>query len=132
MNASVSSKRGFARLKWLKLRERNGALDCRVHARAAAWMVGADRWSEAHWADIEEQDAGKSKAYGVKTRPPLNPPVPQSGVAQVRGFELHEVFRMPARAPESPTAEATDGPASNAIRTSAEDHRLRRQITAAP
>jgi len=52
---TVRTKRGFARLEWQKLRERNEALDCRTYARAAAWIVGADRWSEARWADLEAQ-----------------------------------------------------------------------------
>ena len=30
---TVRTKRGFARLEWQKLRERNKALDCRVYAR---------------------------------------------------------------------------------------------------
>ena len=58
---TVRTKRGFARLEWQKLRERNEALDCRVYARAAAWIVGADRWSEARWADLEAQVAGDSR-----------------------------------------------------------------------
>jgi phage terminase large subunit GpA-like protein len=52
---TVKTKRGFARLEWQKLRERNEALDCRVYARAAVWIAGADRWSEARWADLETQ-----------------------------------------------------------------------------
>jgi phage terminase large subunit GpA-like protein len=40
-------------LEWQKFRERNEALDCRVCARAAAWMAGADRRSEVRWADLE-------------------------------------------------------------------------------
>ena len=55
LNVTVRNKRGFARLEWQKLRERNEALDCRVYARAAAWILGADRWGEARWADIEAQ-----------------------------------------------------------------------------
>ena len=51
----MKTKRGFARLEWQKLRERNEALDARVYARAAAWIAGADRWSEARWADLEAQ-----------------------------------------------------------------------------
>jgi phage terminase large subunit GpA-like protein len=35
---TVKNKRGFAKLEWQKLRERNEALDCRVYARAAAWI----------------------------------------------------------------------------------------------
>ena len=52
---TVKNKRGFAKLEWQKLRERNEALDCRVYARAAAWIAGADRWSEARWQELERQ-----------------------------------------------------------------------------
>jgi phage terminase large subunit GpA-like protein len=52
---TVKNKRGFQRLEWQKLRERNEALDCRVYARAAAWIVGADRWSDAMWRNLERQ-----------------------------------------------------------------------------
>jgi phage terminase large subunit GpA-like protein len=52
---TVRNKRGFSRLEWQKLRERNEALDCRVYARAAAWILGADRWSEAQWVELERQ-----------------------------------------------------------------------------
>jgi phage terminase large subunit GpA-like protein len=55
---TVKTKRGFARLEWQKLRERNEALDCRVYARAAVWIAGADRWPEARWADLEAQLGG--------------------------------------------------------------------------
>ncbi len=61
---TVRTKRGFARLEWQKLRERNEALDCRVYARAAAWIVGADRWSEARWVDLEGQVVGDGKDDG--------------------------------------------------------------------
>jgi len=37
------------------------ALDCRVYARAAAWILGADRWDESTWRRLEEQ-------AGVETR----------------------------------------------------------------
>ncbi|WP_210879798.1 phage terminase large subunit family protein [Roseovarius autotrophicus] len=52
---TVKSKRGFSKLEWQKLRERNEALDCRVYARAAAWIAGADRWSDARWAELARQ-----------------------------------------------------------------------------
>ncbi len=52
---TVKTRRGFQKLEWQKMRERNEALDCRVYARAAAWIAGADRWSEAMWRDLESQ-----------------------------------------------------------------------------
>jgi len=48
-------RRGFAKLEWQKMRERNEALDCRVYARAAAWLFGADRWPESTWLSLEAQ-----------------------------------------------------------------------------
>ena len=38
--ATVKTRRGFAKLEWQKLRRRNEALDCRVYARAAVWILG--------------------------------------------------------------------------------------------
>jgi phage terminase large subunit GpA-like protein len=52
---TVKTKRGFQKLEWQKLRERNEALDCRVYARAAAWITGADRWHERKWAEMERE-----------------------------------------------------------------------------
>ena len=52
---TVKNKRGFAKLEWQKMRERNEALDCRVYARAAACITGADRWSDARWQELERQ-----------------------------------------------------------------------------
>jgi phage terminase large subunit GpA-like protein len=52
---TVKTRRGFTRLEWQKLRERNEALDCRVYARAAAWIAGIDRWTERKWQELEKQ-----------------------------------------------------------------------------
>lgn len=40
------NRKGFAITEWVKDRERNEALDCRIYARAAASMVGLDRLKE--------------------------------------------------------------------------------------
>jgi phage terminase large subunit GpA-like protein len=78
---TVRNRRGFARLEWQKLRERNEALDARVYARAAAWILGADRWSEARWADLEAQlgvarvEAPDTGAHSAT--PPSRPAVPR-------------------------------------------------------
>jgi phage terminase large subunit GpA-like protein len=52
---TVRNKRGYAHPEWQKMRERNEALDTRVYARAAAWIMGADRWDEATWRRLEAQ-----------------------------------------------------------------------------
>ncbi len=72
---TVKNKRGFAKLEWQKLRERNEALDCRVYARAAAWIAGADRWSEARWAELERQLAVETSGPAVEAnaKPTLRP-----------------------------------------------------------
>ncbi|CUU41674.1 Bacteriophage tail assembly protein [Blastochloris viridis] len=82
---TVKTKRGIGKLEWQKLRERNEALDCRVYARAAAWIAGADRWSEDKWRDLEDQvgplpaavataETAPPATAGVLTRPvPLAP-----------------------------------------------------------
>ena len=40
--------------------ERNEVLDCRVYARASAWIAGADRWNESVWTSLEEQCSAKA------------------------------------------------------------------------
>ena len=67
---TVRTRRGFQKLEWQKLRERNEALDCRVYARAAAWIVGADRWSEARWLDLEAQLGVRAVEGAGAERPP--------------------------------------------------------------
>ena len=66
---TVRNKRGFGHQEWQKMRERNEALDCRVYARAAAWIHGADRWDEATWRSLENQ-AGVVTKMPVVTAPP--------------------------------------------------------------
>ncbi len=79
---TVRTKRGFSRLEWQKLRERNEALDCRVYARAAAWLIGADRWPPSHWTDLQAEfglraepqvaapEAGPEAAFSPSNSPP--------------------------------------------------------------
>ena len=65
---TVRTRRGFARLEWQKLRERNEALDCRVYARAAAWIAGADRFPERRWRRMEAalETDGETGRAGTK------------------------------------------------------------------
>lgn len=52
---TIKDRKGFSKLEWHKTRERNEALDCRVYARAGAWLMGMDRWDDARWAALEGQ-----------------------------------------------------------------------------
>jgi phage terminase large subunit GpA-like protein len=53
--------RGYQKYQWEKTRDRNEALDCRVYARAAAMVVGADRWDAKRW-EYERGQAPRSSA----------------------------------------------------------------------
>ena len=63
------------------MRERNEALDCRVYARAAAWILGADRWDEATWRRLEAQAGVETRLpAAVATDPaPPDPAQPKAG-----------------------------------------------------
>jgi phage terminase large subunit GpA-like protein len=50
---TVKTKTGHVRTEWQQLRDRNEALDCRVYARAAAWLLGIDRWDDSRWEQRE-------------------------------------------------------------------------------
>jgi phage terminase large subunit GpA-like protein len=65
---TIKTRRGFTRFEWQKLRERNEALDCRVYARAAAWIAGADRWSERKWRDLERALGVEAGSAGAGSR----------------------------------------------------------------
>jgi phage terminase large subunit GpA-like protein len=81
---TVKTKRGFTRLEWQKLRERNEALDCRVYARAAAWIAGADRWTEATWRDLEQQVGRTAAAEDELAIEPDSVPNTIAGVLRPR------------------------------------------------
>lgn len=53
--ARKNKKTGFSKSEWVKIRDRNEALDCRVYARAVAWLMGVDRWDDTRWDDLEAQ-----------------------------------------------------------------------------
>ncbi len=52
---TVRNRRGFSRMEWQKVRERNEALDNRIYARAASWVAGIDRWAEYKWVELERE-----------------------------------------------------------------------------
>ncbi len=72
-------RRGFTKLEWQKTRERNEALDCRVYARAAVWVAGADRWGEREWQALERQ-LGVEPARETAPGPVPEAPQPSAGI----------------------------------------------------
>lgn len=50
----INKRTGRPVYEWVKTRERNEALDCRIIARAVASAFGVDRWTEDHWREREE------------------------------------------------------------------------------
>ena len=75
---TIRNKRGYARQEWQKMRERNEALDTRVYARAAAWILGADRFDERMWRQLEKQ-AGVETTVIAQGTEPEKPAEPQAG-----------------------------------------------------
>jgi len=75
---TIRDRRGYARQEWQKLRERNEALDTRVYARAAAWILGADRFDERMWRQLEKQAGVETAAVPADTAPE-KPTAPQAG-----------------------------------------------------
>ncbi|MDI9240748.1 phage terminase large subunit family protein [Lysobacter sp. LF1] len=65
--------RGFRRYQWEKVYGRNEALDCRVYARAAAALVGIDRWTAAQWDTLRNELDTKKPARGAAPAVPRKP-----------------------------------------------------------
>jgi phage terminase large subunit GpA-like protein len=62
--------KGYRRFEWVKMRERNEALDCANYARAAACACGIDRFGANRWLQLEANVRATSGA------PPPPPPAP--------------------------------------------------------
>ena len=73
---TTKDRRGFARQEWAKLRERNEALDCAVLARAALWLLGADRYGERFWQRLREDVANAPVTVAVADAPRDLPTAP--------------------------------------------------------
>lgn len=71
--------KGYRKTEWIKVRERNEALDCTNYARAGAAAFGMDRFSEHKWRELERQ-------LSIVTEPEPPPPAPK--VEQTRPTPL--------------------------------------------
>lgn len=74
--------RGFPRYVWEKIRERNEALDARAYARAAAHIVGLDRYEESHWVHMIKVNEPKEVQKDVKIKPN------QANLVEKRGVRM--------------------------------------------
>lgn len=52
-------KRNYQKQEWQKIRDRNEALDCRVYARAAAIILGIERFKDDHYDLKRSQSLGQ-------------------------------------------------------------------------
>ena len=61
---------GFDVFYWEKIRDRNEALDCRVYARAAASILGIDKFKAEHWQALRNNyaAAGDNKTNQYKKK----------------------------------------------------------------
>lgn len=55
--------------EWTKVRARNEPLDCRVYARAVAFLLGMDRWTREDWAEVRRVAAGAPPPEPTRGRP---------------------------------------------------------------
>ncbi|WP_114965577.1 phage terminase large subunit family protein [Alkalilacustris brevis] len=87
---TIRDRRGYARQEWQKLRERNEALDTRVYARAAAWILGADRFDERMWRQLEKQAGVETTAATAKpeTAPTTEPQAGRITAPRRRGWKI--------------------------------------------
>jgi len=56
--ARVKIRKGYKIVEWVKVRDRNEALDTRVYARAAAAVFGIDRFTKEKWKALAKSPAG--------------------------------------------------------------------------
>jgi phage terminase large subunit GpA-like protein len=86
--------KGYRRLEWQKMRERNEALDCRVYARAAAARVGLDRFQEKHWRVVSERMGVPVAAVPQQQHQRPQGPTPKPPIEARRGRRVIGRFGM--------------------------------------
>jgi phage terminase large subunit GpA-like protein len=82
---TTRNRRGYAVREWRKLRERNEALDCYVYARAAAAVVGLDRFEERHWRKLGNSLGGNPAPKTKQQRPTEQKERPSRPASKRRG-----------------------------------------------
>jgi phage terminase large subunit GpA-like protein len=69
----TTTKQGYRRWVWTKVYERNEQLDCRVLARAAAAIVGIDRFTDAVWDELGANLGAGAARAAPAVRPKRTP-----------------------------------------------------------
>jgi len=87
---TIRDRRGYTRQEWQKMRERNEALDTRIYARAAAWILGADRFDERMWRQLEKQAGVETVPVAPKpeTDGPCEPQAGRITAPRRRGWKI--------------------------------------------
>jgi phage terminase large subunit GpA-like protein len=88
-------KGGRVILDWEKTRERNEPLDCRVYARAAAYILGADRWSGQDWKAVRELVTRLAAPPELEASPSPEPEPPPPPEGRRRQGSRWDRFRRP-------------------------------------
>lgn len=78
-------RRGFSRYEWVKIRDRNETLDCRVYARAAAYALGADFWPSHRWDRAEQAAENMEGRTDVPPHPKPAASGPEDGPRRATG-----------------------------------------------
>lgn len=71
------NRKGFTVFEWVKTRDRNEALDVRVYARAAAYVLGLDRMLDHHWATLDPGGDPRPKPAPTPAEPSVSPAPPR-------------------------------------------------------
>jgi phage terminase large subunit GpA-like protein len=79
-----STRNGFRKLEWVKTRERNEALDCRVYARAAAAALGMDGWGEGRWQRLADAVSLPPAAMPEPMTPTTSAPPSTAATTDIR------------------------------------------------
>lgn len=72
---TIKDKRGFSRQEWQRLRA-NEALDCAIYARAALYVLGADRRGDSFWDALETAPIEAGETAAAQAAPVAPVPVP--------------------------------------------------------
>lgn len=96
---TTTLRSGFTRREWVKTRERNEALDCRVYAKAVAALRGVDRWGDARWNELAAalvMDGAEAVTDIAEEDPEPPPQMPPKQAAPAPKTKTSRWWKQPA------------------------------------